>query len=64
MTASCPVADDYNLEVLLHTGPDFGCIHHQPKAPDAIRLTESDLWRRAELGEWEELEAAMKDDAE
>jgi len=25
------VADDYNLEVRFHTGPDFGCIHHCDK---------------------------------
>lgn len=22
--------DDSNLRAYLHTGPDFGCIHHQP----------------------------------
>jgi hypothetical protein len=24
-------ADDYNLETSLRTGPDFGCVLHEPK---------------------------------
>lgn len=26
------VSDDTNLEVKLRTGPDFGCVRHEPKA--------------------------------
>jgi hypothetical protein len=26
------VDDDTNLQSCLRTGPDFGCIHHKPKA--------------------------------
>jgi len=26
------VADDTNLDVRLRTGPDFGCVLHEPKA--------------------------------
>lgn len=30
------VADDWNLNVNLRTGPDFGCIHHATKDDDSF----------------------------